>query len=175
MTTSMDRATAAPGQVTAMIASPLEPEHATAIAATFPDRVELIYRPDLMPPMRYVADHHGDPARLRTPAQQREWHALLARAEVLWDFAAKEDQGPLALSPNLRWVQTTSAGVGQYVMDLGLQGSDIVVTTASGIHARPAPAHSAPTVSSPVTTCGRCSPEPTASCSASRTHPRPKA
>ena len=137
MTTSMDRTTTAPGRVTAMIASPLEAEHATAIAAAFPDRVELIYRPDLMPPMRYGADHHGDPAWRRTPAQQREWHALLARAEVLWDFAAKEDQGPLALSPNLRWVQTTSAGVGQYVKGLGLQGSDIIVTTASGIHARP--------------------------------------
>jgi phosphoglycerate dehydrogenase-like enzyme len=137
MTTRMDRATAASGRVTVMIASPLESEHATAIATAFPDRVELIYRPELMPPMRYVADHNGDPAWRRTPAQQREWHALLARAEVLWDFAAKENQGPLALSPNLRWVQTTSAGVGQYVKSLGLQGSDIIVTTASGIHARP--------------------------------------
>lgn len=87
MTTSMDRTTAAPGRVTAMIASPLEAEHATAIAAAFSNRVELIYRPDLIPPMRYGADHHGDPAWRRTPAQQREWHELLARAEVLWDHA----------------------------------------------------------------------------------------
>ena len=137
MITSMDQATGAPTRVTAMITSPLEAEHATAIAAAFPDRVELIYRPDLMPPMRYGADHQGDPAWSRTPAQQREWHALLALAEVLWDFAANEDRGPLALSSNLRWVQTTSAGVGQYVKSLGLQGSDIMVTTASGIHARP--------------------------------------
>jgi hypothetical protein len=99
MTTSMDQTTAAPDRVTAMIASPLEAELATAIAAAFLNRVELIYRPDLMPPMRYVADHHGDPAWRRTPAQQREWHELLARAVVLWDFAAKEDQVPLALPP----------------------------------------------------------------------------
>ncbi len=52
MTTSMDRTTAAPGRLTAIIASPLEAEHATAIAATFFDRVELIYRPDLNPAMR---------------------------------------------------------------------------------------------------------------------------
>jgi phosphoglycerate dehydrogenase-like enzyme len=34
-------------------------------------------------------------------------------------------------------VQTTSAGVGQYVKGLGLQDSDILVTTASGTHAEP--------------------------------------
>jgi rod shape-determining protein MreD len=34
-----------------MIASPLEAEHAARIAAAYPDRVELIYRPDLLPPL----------------------------------------------------------------------------------------------------------------------------
>jgi phosphoglycerate dehydrogenase-like enzyme len=124
-------------RVTVMIASPLEPEHAERIAASFPDRIELIYRPDLMPPMRYVADHYGPPDWRRTPEQQTEWHDLLRRAEVLWDFSAGEAQGPLELSPHLRWVQTTSAGVGQYVKRLGLVESDLIVTTASGIHARP--------------------------------------
>ena len=131
-----DNPTAPNGKLVAMIASPLEPEHAARIAAAHPDRLELIYRPDLMPPPRYVADH-GDPGWRRTPAQQAEWHALLRRAEVLWDFSAGEEQGPLALSPRLRWVQTTSAGVGQYVKRLGLQDSDLIVTTASGVHAQP--------------------------------------
>lgn len=123
--------------IVAMIASPLEAEHAVRIATTYPDRVELIYRPDLVPPMRYVADHYGPPSWKRTPEQQSEWHDLLRRAEVLWDFAAGESTGPLELSPKLRWVQTTSAGVGQYVKRLGVQDSDLIVTTASGVHARP--------------------------------------
>ncbi len=125
------------GKVVAMITSPLEPEHATRIAAAHPDRLELIYRPDLMPPPRYAADHGGDPAWRRTPEQQAEWRRLLRQAEVLWDFAAGETAGPLELSPKLRWVQTTSAGVGQYVKCLGLQESDVIVTTASGVHAQP--------------------------------------
>ncbi|MBA3417042.1 MAG: D-2-hydroxyacid dehydrogenase, partial [Chloroflexia bacterium] len=111
--------------------------HAAKIEAAYPGRVELIYRPDLLPPRRFLADHTGDPAWRRTAEQQHEWRALLARAEVLWDFAANEEDGPLILSPNLRWVQTTSAGVGQLVKRLGLQDSDVVVTTASGVHARP--------------------------------------
>ena len=125
------------GMVTVMIASPLEAEHAERIEGAYPDKIELIYRPDLMPPMRYAADHYGPPGWTRTPAQQAEWHGLLRRAEVLWDFSAGEAKGPLQLSPRLRWVQTTSAGVGQYVKRLGLQDSDVIVTTASGVHARP--------------------------------------
>ena len=74
-------------RVRVMIASPLEPEHAERIAASFPARVELIYRPDLMPPMRYVADHYGPPDWRRTPAQQTEWHDLLSRAEAIFRCA----------------------------------------------------------------------------------------
>lgn len=122
--------------MTVMITSPLEAEHAARIAAAQPGRIELVYRPDLMPPMRYAADH-GDPAWRRSPEQRAEWRALLARAVILWDFATGEDGGPLELSPRLRWVQTTSAGVGQYVKRLGLQESHLIVTTASGVHAQP--------------------------------------
>jgi phosphoglycerate dehydrogenase-like enzyme len=119
-----------------MIASPLEAEHAARIASAFPDRVEPLYRPDLMPTTRYVGDH-GDPDFRRTPDQEREWHAMLARTEVLWDFPQHEQRPLLALAPRLRWVQTTSAGVGPLVHRLGLQDSDVIVTTASGIHAQP--------------------------------------
>ncbi|HEV2108095.1 MAG TPA: D-2-hydroxyacid dehydrogenase [Thermomicrobiales bacterium] len=58
-------------------------------------------------------------------------------ATVTWDLAAMGKEGPLDLSPNLQWVQTTSAGVGQQVKALGLDRTDVMVTTASGIHARP--------------------------------------
>jgi phosphoglycerate dehydrogenase-like enzyme len=123
-------------RVVAMITSPLEPEHAARIASAFPNRVELIYRPDLMPATRYVGDH-GDPAWRRDAQQESEWHALLQRADVLWDFPQNESQSLLELAPRVRWVQTTSAGVGPLVERLGLKESEIIVTTASGLHAQP--------------------------------------
>ncbi len=128
---------ASQSNVVAMITSPLEQEHVDRIAASYPGQFELIYRPDLLTPARYVADHTGSPDWKRTPEKAEEWYALLRRAHVLWDFAYGEKQSPLELSPNLRWVQTTSAGVGQYVRRLGLQDSDVIVTTSSGVHARP--------------------------------------
>lgn len=124
-------------RVVAMITSPLEQEHVDRILAAHGGDIELIYRPDLLTPPRYVADHTGAPDWKRTAAQAEEWYDLLRRANVLWDFAYGERQGPLELSPDLRWVQTTSAGVGQYVKRLGLQDSDVIVTTSSGVHARP--------------------------------------
>lgn len=125
------------GPVAVMIASPLEAAHADQIAAAYPDRVLLDYRPDLLPPTRYVADHKGDPDWRRTPDQETAWRGLLQRAEVLWDFPIGETAPIRQLCPNLRWVQTTSAGIGPLVVRLGLQQSDLIVTTASGIHAQP--------------------------------------
>ncbi|MFT4039027.1 MAG: D-2-hydroxyacid dehydrogenase [Thermomicrobiales bacterium] len=119
-----------------MITSPLEAEYAAELAAAFPDEVEVIYRPDLMPPIRWNGDHgHGD-WRLTGEAQQ-EWHALLARADVLFDFPEHEAVPFPELCPRVRWVQTSSAGVGPMVRDLGLSESDVIVTTASGLHAQP--------------------------------------
>lgn len=123
-------------RVVVMLTSPLESEHVERIASAVPDRVDLIFRPDLMPAPRYVADH-GDPAWGRNPAQEREWHRLLGQAEVLLDFPQNETRSILELAPKVRWVQTTSAGVGPLVQRLGLQDSDLIVTTASGIHAQP--------------------------------------
>ncbi len=132
----MSDATGADGRVKVMLSSPLEPEHVERIAGAFPDQIEVIYHPDLMPAPRYVADH-GDPAWRRNPAQEREWHRLLGEAEVLLDFPQNEIRPLLELTPKLRWVQTTSAGVGPLVQRLGLQDSHLIVTTASGIHAQP--------------------------------------
>ncbi len=123
-------------RIVAMITSPFEPEFVERMARAYPDRVELIYRPDLMPALRYIGDH-GDPAFRRTPEQERTWHELLREAEVLFDFPQHERFPVLELAPKLRWVQTTSAGVGPLVHRLGLQDSHLIVTTASGIHAQP--------------------------------------
>ena len=120
-----------------MITSPLEPEFAARIAAAEPKRIEVIYRPDLMPPTRYQGDHNGPADWPGFAIRREEWHALLRRAEVLWDFPTHEELGVIDLSPKLRWVQTSSAGVGQTVKRLGLQDSDLIVTTSSGVHAEP--------------------------------------
>jgi phosphoglycerate dehydrogenase-like enzyme len=116
------------------IASPLEPEHVERIRAVDPARLEVIYEPDLLPPMRYVADHTGGPFE-RTGGQQRRWREALGAAEVLWDLP--RDAADVAAAHRLRWVQTTSTGVGQIVKQLGLQSSDVLVTTARGVHAGP--------------------------------------
>lgn len=125
------------GKTVVMITSPLEAEFAERIAAVEPERVELTYRPDLMPPTRYQGDHNGPADWPGFAARREEWHGLLRRAEVLWDFPTHEEKGIFELSPGLRWVQTTSAGVGQLVKRLGLQESDLIVTTSSGVHAGP--------------------------------------
>lgn len=122
------------GTVVVMIASPLEREYAERIAAVDPVRVEVIYRPDLLPPTTYQGDHTGPKGWTRTSERDDEWRHLLRRAEVLWDFALEQGVNPFDLSPHLRWVQTTSAGVGQMVHRLGVAESDLIVTTASGVH-----------------------------------------
>src|SRR6266498_626738 len=124
-------------RVVVMITSPLEQEQASRIAAADPDRIELIFRPDLMPKTQYVADHNGPIDWQRPADQQQEWLALLQRAEVLLDFDWRSGIAPFELSPNLKWVQTSSAGVGQTVKRFGVDDSDLIVTTASGVHAGP--------------------------------------
>jgi phosphoglycerate dehydrogenase-like enzyme len=120
-----------------MIVSPLEQEYVDRIASVDPHRTRIIYRPDLMPPTRYIADHDGIDGWARSAEGERAWRSSLAQADVLWDLYIVPDASPLELSPRLAWVQTTSAGVGQKVRKLGLQDSDVIVTTASGVHGGP--------------------------------------
>jgi glyoxylate/hydroxypyruvate reductase A len=40
-------------------------------------------------------------------------------------------------APSLRWVQATSAGIGQFVTRTGLDRSELVLTTAAGVHGVP--------------------------------------
>src|SRR5271170_4782087 len=96
---------------TVVIASPLEAEHVARIRAAAPS-VRVLHAPELLPTARYIADHKGAPFT-RTAAQQRSWHELLAQADILWDLPTPED---LAHAPRLRWIQTTSTGVGQAVV-----------------------------------------------------------
>lgn len=123
--------------LTIVIATPLEQEHVDRIAAVAPDRTRVIFRPDLLPPMTYESDHTGPAGWMRSDEDEAEFRALLKEADVLWDFYRAEDAGPLEISPKLKWVQTSSAGVGQMVRRLGLTESELIVTTASGVHGQP--------------------------------------
>jgi len=118
-----------------MIACPLEREHVDRIRAVDP-RIELLHDADVLPRPRYVADHAG--AKMtRTPEQEARFLAMLGRAEVVFDFPSGHYGDLPAVAPRLRWLQSTSAGIGQMVKRVGLDRTDITFTTASGVHARP--------------------------------------
>ena len=117
---------------TIMIASPLEAQNVALIRETHRD-LDVLYDPALLPPVRYIADHKGQPFR-RSPLQQARWNEMLAAADILWDLPAPEDLVHLG---QLQWIQTTSTGVGASVAELGLAERGVLVTTARGVHARP--------------------------------------
>lgn len=114
-----------------VVTSPLEAEFVAQIRSVTRGRAEVVCEHDLLPPTRYTGDHNGHPDFALTAAQMARWRSNLARATVLWDFPSDG----LAQAPNVRWVQTTSSGVGQKVARLGLAASDLIVTTARGVHA----------------------------------------
>ena len=116
-----------------LIASYLEPDQVRRIAAFAPARVEVVCAPELLPEPRYLGDHTGRPPRLG-PAGQARWQALLARADILFDF---DWQAPAELpsrAPRLAWVQGTSAGIGELVRRNGLLHAPFLMTTAAGVH-----------------------------------------
>ena len=118
-----------------LIASYLEDELVEKIRSVSP-RLQVTYQPELLPEPRYVADHVGTPIK-RSDGQQQAWDALLGRAEVMFDFDYSDLNGFAAKAPNLRWLQASSAGIGQLVKRTGLDQTDITFTTASGVHAGP--------------------------------------
>jgi phosphoglycerate dehydrogenase-like enzyme len=121
--------------VRVLIASALEPEHVQRIAAADP-RVEVLHAPELLPVPRYEADHHGPPRAL-SAAELDRWRAMLSAAQISFDFDWYAPSDMPANCPNLRWVQATSSGIGQFVQRTGLDRSEITFTTAAGVHAVP--------------------------------------
>jgi phosphoglycerate dehydrogenase-like enzyme len=125
--------TAAPVRV--LIASALESEHVRRIAAVDP-RIEVLHAPELLPAPRYAADHHGTPRNL-TRDQREQWMSMLAAAQVSFDFDWSDAAQMPANCPELRWVQGTSSGIGEFLQRTGLGRSEVTFTTAAGIHAVP--------------------------------------
>lgn len=122
---------------TLLIASYLEPEHVERIRQV-DQRLDVIYEPDLLRPPRYPADHVGEPVA-RSAAQEARWRSLLATAEILFDFDHTHREDLPEVAPNVRWVQATSAGIGQFVARMGYaeRMPATLFTTASGVHAAP--------------------------------------
>jgi glyoxylate/hydroxypyruvate reductase len=119
---------------TVLITSYLEPELVDAIRGGWDG--EVLYEPGLLPRPRYVADHDGDKPELDA-AGERRWRALLAQAEICFDFDWWQPGRLLENAPRLRWVQATSAGIGEFVQRHGLDQGPVVFTTAAGTHAGP--------------------------------------
>lgn len=120
-----------------LIASFLEPELVETIRQV-DHSLEVLYAPELLWPPRYPADHHGREFQ-RTPDQEAQWRALLARADVLFDFDPSHPRDLPVLAPRVRWIQATSSGIGEFVRRMGYAQSmpQTVFTTASGVHAQP--------------------------------------
>lgn len=123
----------------AFISTPLEIQHVERIQKAGAGKVEVIYDPDLLPPTRYQGDHKGVEGYTRTAKQQARFESHLQQAHFLFDIPplAMLPARDMTFAPNLRWVQTTSSGVGPLVETLGIHKTDIRVTTARGIHAEP--------------------------------------
>jgi len=120
-----------------LIASYLEAEQIARIRQVDP-RLTVIYEPALLPRPRYPADHTGAPL-VRTATDEARWQQFLAQAEILFDFDQTHREDLPELAPNLRWLQATSAGIGQFIRTMGYAERlpNTTFTTASGVHARP--------------------------------------
>jgi len=119
-----------------LISSPLEDEHVARIRAAGGDQVTVVHEADLLPKTRYVADHKGV-ARTITPELRSRWNALLAEADILFDFDLLDPANLPRNAPKVRWLQATSSGIGEFLRSTGLDRSEIRFTTAAGVHARP--------------------------------------
>ena len=121
---------------TVTITSFFEDEHVRRIREV-DERLEVLYRPDLVPPPRWEGDHNGPEDWERTPEEEEEFLGMLAEAEVLYDFPRGHVGDLLEVAPKLRWVQGSMAGAGEVARAAGLVETDVVVTTASGIYSGP--------------------------------------
>ncbi|MBN2336393.1 D-2-hydroxyacid dehydrogenase [Candidatus Bathyarchaeota archaeon] len=99
--------------------------------------IEVLYDPTLLGEPRYQNDQHGGPVH-RTAEQEEKLRAMMREAEVLFGYIPAEYQAEVKRwLPNLRWMQSASAGIGWRAKTMGWTETDIMFTTSSGIHSTP--------------------------------------
>src|SRR5271165_4028684 len=99
-----------------LITSYLDPVLAEEISHRVPE-VDLVYRPDLLYRPRHATDHTS--LATRTPEQEKEWIGLLSGADIMFDFDQTHLDDLPSLALNLKWIQGTSSGIGQFVRTRG--------------------------------------------------------
>lgn len=121
---------------TVLITTYLEPELVERIRQV-DERLDVVYEEALIGAPRYAADHYNLPKR--TPEQEARWRELLGRADILFDFDPTHRADLPEIATNVRWIQSTSAGIGQFVRRSAYDKRmpNTIFTTASGVHARP--------------------------------------
>lgn len=124
------------------VATPLPRDLFEYISARHPD-VEVIWEPDLLPPMRWPGDFGGDPSFVRTPEQRRRFEAILDSADVLYgipDVSPEQLRRTVESNSRLLWVMVMAAGGGATVKAAQLLPEDlrrVAFTTSAGVHAGP--------------------------------------
>jgi phosphoglycerate dehydrogenase-like enzyme len=97
----------------------------------------VLYEPELLGKPRYINDQHGSRIK-RTPEQEARWLKLLGQADILFGYLSRPYAPKIKeLAPNVKWVQSPSAGIASAVKRSGWDKTDLLLTTASGIHATP--------------------------------------
>ena len=125
-----------PDRLTILIASPLEAHHVERIRRFRPERFEVLYEEQLLPRPRYVADHSGGRARAHAGSAATVGRAAVP-APISCSISTSIDPAGLpSRARRLRWVQATSAGIGEFLARTGRRSSGIIFTTAAGVHAR---------------------------------------
>jgi glyoxylate/hydroxypyruvate reductase len=119
--------------ITVMIGSYFEEEYVTRIRGV-DERLRVLYREDLVPPPRWPGDHVGPPGWRRSEEGEEEFLAMLHEARVLYDFPHGHVEDLVRVAPQLHWVQASMAGAGEVAKRAGLQNTDVIVTTASGVY-----------------------------------------
>lgn len=142
-TPAADSSTISPSDtLRVVIATPLRQELVERIAGVDP-RVEVCIDHDLLPPMRYPADHAGDPDFHRTPQQQQRFEQMLADADVIYGIPGVDPEqlaAAVRANPGLKWLTTMAAGGGAAVAAAGLTAQElarVTFTTSAGVHGVP--------------------------------------
>ena len=122
-----------------LISSWLDQEDVGRIRAVT-DEVEVMYFPELLTRPRFPGDHGAEMQDVPLSREaETKWVNLLGQATILFDIDRRYADRIPDLAPNVRWIQSTSSGIGKSVNSRGYPDRmpNTTITTASGVHAIP--------------------------------------